>query len=72
MCARRRCVRSLLATWLGLLSLVGHPPVSAALDTERFGVAIRTMLSEGHHPFLTNHDLNAARDILTSLYEQRR
>lgn len=58
--------------WFGLLSLVGCSPVSAALDAERFGVAIRTMLSERHHPFLTNHDLNTARDILTSLYEQRR
>lgn len=58
--------------WFGLLSLVGCSPVSAALDAEPFGVAIRTMLSEGHHPFLTNHDLNAAHDTLTSLYEQRR
>lgn len=64
-------VPPLLAAWLGLVALAGYPPVSAALDAERFGVTIRTMLSEGHHPFLTHHDLNAQRDVLASVYEQR-
>lgn len=73
--AARRCckprpvrLRSPVACGMILLALFAIPAVSLAAASPAFALALREMLSEGQHPYLSRADITAQRDVLQGLY----